>query len=147
MDFQIFMGERLMQRKGQKKRNFVLKSLMAGIFAIVIFLFAWLFISTKTFLLIDYDKSQILSETTNQKGESVSFYLRRKALTSDSVLGVYQKGDKTKKIIFLYPTSNVSSKWLDEETLAFSWCDYREAKTYHKSINIHCETYDWREQD
>lgn len=147
MDFTDFFRERrLVKRKGQKKRYFVLKSLLAGVLFVVIALFAWIFISMTTFLFIDYDKSQLLAETTNQKGETVSFYLRRRVLTSDSVLGVYQKGDKAKKIIFLYPTSNVSTKWLDEETLLFSWTNYRTNETYHKSINIHKDTYDWREQ-
>lgn len=130
----------------QKSRwFFFLKALATLVLSLVLLLSALLLISTKTLWFVDYEPSQLLVESSNHKGEKVAFYLRRRAMTSDSVLGVYHKADKTKKIIFLYPTSSVRAKWLDEETLVFSWTDYRTNKTYHKSINIHKEIYDWRD--
>lgn len=124
---------------------FLLKSFLVVLLVVFAIFSSWFFLNTKTLLFVDYEPSELLLESISQKGEKVAFYLRRRAMTSDSVLGVYQKGDKIKKIIFLYPTSNVSVKWLDEEHLAFSWTNYRTNETYHKSINIHNETYDWRD--
>lgn len=100
-----------------------------------------------TLYLIDYDEKDLILEVKNSENATISFYKRQVALSSDSILGVFEKDGQKKKVIFLYPASSVTAKWQDKETLHLSWLDYRTKRKHQKTLSLPKESYDWRQEN
>lgn len=100
-----------------------------------------------TLHLIDYDEKDLILEVKNSENATISFYKRQRTLSSDSILGVFEKDGQKKKVIFLYPTSSVTAKWQDKEKLHLSWLDYRTKRKHQKTLSLPKESYDWRQDN
>ena len=98
-----------------------------------------------TLHLIDYDEKDLILEVKNSENATISFYKRQRTLSSDSILGVFEKDGQKKKVIFLYPASSVTAKWQDKEKL--SWLDYRTKRKHQKTLSLPRESYDWRQDN
>lgn len=100
-----------------------------------------------TLHLIDYDEKDLILEVKNSENTTISFYKRQRTLSSDSILGVFEKDGQKKKVIFLYPASSVTAQWQDKETLHLSWLDYRTKRKHQKTLSLPKESYDWRQDN
>ncbi len=100
-----------------------------------------------TLYLIDYDEKDLILAVKNSENATISFYKRQVALSSDSILGVFEKDGQKKKVIFLYPASSVTAQWQDKETLHLSWLDYRNKREHQKTLSLPKESYDWRQEN
>lgn len=100
-----------------------------------------------TLHLIDYDEKNLILEVKNSENATISFYKRQRTLSSDSILGVFEKDGQKKKVIFLYPASSVTAKWQDKEKLHLSWLDYRTKRKHQKTLSLPKESYDWRQDN
>ena len=100
-----------------------------------------------TLYLIDYDEKDLIVAIKNSENATISFYKRQVALSSDSILGVFEKDGQKKKVIFLYPASSVAAQWQDKENLHLSWLDYRTKCKHQKTLSLPKESYDWRQDN
>lgn len=130
-----------------KRVLLILKRLMIGLALLAFLILALGFLYFKTFIFVNYDEKNVVNEVPLGE-KSVVFYLRDGgSLSHDSILGVYKEGEKKKKVIFLYPTYNVSAHWQQDGRLAFSWIDAYTNEKKAAVIDVEKEVYDWRDEN
>lgn len=115
-----------------------------GVFIVIGVLF---YLQLSTFLFLDYEEDEFLYSIINGD-KKISFYLKSGgSLNGDSVLGVYEKGNKKRIIVFAYPTHNIDAEWIDRDTLRIKWKNSYTGKVIIKNFDVNKEHYDWREEN
>lgn len=103
------------------------------------------YLQLSTFLFLEYEEDEFLYSIINED-KKVSFYLKSGgSLNGDSILGVYEKGNKKRIIVFAYPTHKVDAEWINKEMIRIKWKNSSTGELITKTLNVNTEHYDWRE--